>query len=77
MISGEAGELVQVVVTSLFAIAFAAWAKRLDKALDLLEKIQASMFKQAIRTERRLVRLESKNQIHHHDEDEGDGGDDA
>jgi len=75
MISGEAGEIVQVVVTSLFAIAFAAWAKRLDKALDLLEKIQASMFKQAIRTERRLVRLESKNQIHHHEVDEEEAED--
>ena len=75
MISGEAGEIVQVVVTSLFAVAFAAWAKRLDKALDLLEKIQASMFKQAIQTERRLVRLESKNQIHHHDQDDEEDDD--
>jgi len=52
------GETIATVMAALFALAFAAWAKRLDKALDLLERIQASMYEQAIRTERRLTILE-------------------
>lgn len=52
------GETIATVMAALFALAFAAWAKRLDKALDLLEKIQASMHRNAVRTERRLTTLE-------------------
>jgi hypothetical protein len=52
------GEIIATVMFALFAMAFGAWAKRLDKALDLLEKIQADMHTTAIRTERRLTRLE-------------------
>ena len=52
------GEAIATVMAALFALAFAAWAKRLDKALDLLEKIQLSMHQQALRTERRLTTLE-------------------
>jgi C4-dicarboxylate-specific signal transduction histidine kinase len=52
------GEVIAAIMAALFALAFAAWAKRLDKALDLLEKIQAAMNRQAIRIERRLTILE-------------------
>ena len=52
------GEVIATVLAALLAVAFAAWARRLDKALDLLEKIQGSMHRQSIRTERRLTRLE-------------------
>jgi hypothetical protein len=52
------GEVIATVLAALLAVAFAAWAKRLDKALDLLEKIQVQMHRQSIRTERRLTRLE-------------------
>ena len=53
------GEVAVTLVGILFSVAFAAWAKRLDKALDLLEKIQEQGHQQALITERRLVRLES------------------
>jgi C4-dicarboxylate-specific signal transduction histidine kinase len=59
------GEVIATVMAALFALAFAAWAKRLDKALDLLEKIQAEMHQNAIRVERRLARLEMKNNVLH------------
>jgi len=52
-------EIVVSLLLLAFAAAFGMWAKRLDKALDLLEKIQEQGHKQAILTERRLVRLES------------------
>lgn len=55
----SAGEVIATLMAALFALAFAAWARRLDKALDLLEKIQSEMHTQAIRTERRLSNLES------------------
>jgi hypothetical protein len=53
------GEIVASVMLALFAMAFALWAKRLDKALDLLEKIQTDMHSHALTTERRLTRLEA------------------
>lgn len=52
------GELISAILAGLFALAFAAWARRLDKALDLLERIQEQMHEAAIVTERRLTRLE-------------------
>lgn len=52
-------EVLMLLVTSLFAVAFAAWAKRLDKALDLLEKLQVEMHKSALHIERRVTRLEA------------------
>jgi AraC-like DNA-binding protein len=53
------GEITATIMAGLFALAFAAWAKRLDKALDLLERIQQDMHRTAMQTERRLVRLEA------------------
>lgn len=55
----EPGEIVATIMLALFAMAFALWAKRLDKALDLLEKIQADVHARALTTERRLTRLEA------------------
>lgn len=52
------GEIIGALMAGLFAIAFAAWARRLDKALDLLERIQKEMHDAAMVTERRLTRLE-------------------
>ena len=66
------GEIVIAIVAGLFAVAFGAWAHRLDKALDLLEKLQESMHRRAVLIERRLTRLESRNNIVHYDE-EGEG----
>lgn len=63
-------EILQTVVVGLFAVAFGLWARRLDKALDLLEKIQVQMWRRAIRTERRLTHLEVKNNIHPPTEDD-------
>jgi len=72
------GEMIATIMAALFALAFAAWAKRLDKALDLLEKIQVSMHQQAIRTERRLTILEQiARQCGNHVPDHEDGGKDA
>lgn len=53
------GEIVNAVMMALFAISFAAWAKRLDKALDMLERLQEDMHHRAIIIERRLTRLEA------------------
>lgn len=58
-------EIVVAVVVGLFAIAFGAWAHRLDRALDLLERLQESMHLRAILIERRLTRLETRNNIDH------------
>lgn len=46
------------IMAALFSLAFAAWARRLDKALDLLEKIQQSQHRNELSNERRLARLE-------------------
>lgn len=51
-------EILQTLVVSLFAIAFGLWAKRLDKVIDLLDRIQAALYKDNIKKERRLTRLE-------------------
>lgn len=59
------GEVIATIMAGLFALAFAAWARRLDKALDLLEKIQQEMHQNAIMVERRLARLEQKNNVVH------------
>jgi hypothetical protein len=59
-------------MAALFALAFAAWARRLDKALDLLEKIQEQMHIQAVRTERRITRLESTIGLNHREVDDDD-----
>ena len=61
------GEIILSIVAALFALAFGAWAHRLDKALDLLERLQETMHKRAVLIERRLTRLESKNSITHYD----------
>ena len=53
------GEIVLSILACLFAAAFGLWAKRLDKALDLLEKIQADTHHWAIATEHRLTTLET------------------
>lgn len=58
------GEIAATIMAGLFAVAFAAWAKRLDKALDLLEKIQEQMHKAAVVTESRLTRLEEGARNH-------------
>lgn len=70
------GEAIATVMAALFALSFAAWAKRLDKALDLLEKIQESMHKNALRTERRLTTLEQvARQCGNHVIDHAEDGD--
>ncbi|CAK0777663.1 hypothetical protein CCP3SC15_580007 [Gammaproteobacteria bacterium] len=53
------GEIVLSLLAGLFALAFGLWARRLDKALDLLEKIQKDTHDWAIATEHRLTTLES------------------
>ena len=53
------GEIVDAVMMALFAIAFALWAKRLDKALDVLERLQEEMHRRSLIIERRLTRLEA------------------
>jgi len=53
------GEIVMSCLAALFSIAFGLWARRLDKALDLLETIQIDMHEVAVRTEHRLTKLES------------------
>ena len=65
------GEIIMSVVVALFAVAFGAWAHRLDKALDLLERLQETMHRRAVLIERRLTRLESKNSITHYDSEDG------
>lgn len=74
----EFGQIVSVVMAGLFALAFAAWARRLDKALDLLEKIQEQMHKSALKIERRLSRLEVAAVRHgwHHPENIQEDDDD-
>jgi len=64
------GEVIVSIVAGLFALAFGAWAHRLDKALDLLERLQETMHVRAVLIERRLTRLESRNDITHYDSDE-------
>jgi len=63
------GEIVLAITAGLFALAFGAWAKRLDKALDLLERLQEEMHKRAVLIERRLTRLESHNKLDYTGED--------
>ena len=58
------GEVIAAIMAGLFALAFAAWARRLDKALDLLERIQEQMHHVAIATEKRLTRLEEGARHH-------------
>lgn len=58
------GEVIAAIMAGLFALAFAAWARRLDKALDLLEHIQEQMHHVAIATEKRLTRLEEGARHH-------------
>lgn len=53
------GDIVDAIMMALFAIAFGLWARRLDKALDMLERLQQDMHERAIVIERRLTRLES------------------
>lgn len=61
------GELALTVIGALFTIAFGLWARRLDKALDLLEKIQKDTHDWALRTEHRLTTLETKVGINNND----------
>lgn len=53
------GEIVLATISALFAVAFGLWARRLDKALDLLERIQSDMHDWARKTEHRLTKLET------------------
>lgn len=53
------GDIALAIIGVLFSIAFGLWAKRLDKALDLLERIQQDMHQWAKDTEHRLTRLEA------------------
>lgn len=64
------GEIVLAVTAGLFAIAFGAWAKRLDKALDLLERLQEEMHKRAVLIERRLTRLETQRDLNFEEDKE-------
>jgi hypothetical protein len=65
-----AGEIVLSAISVLFTIAFGLWAKRLDKALDLLEQIQKDTHDWAIRTEHRLTALETATGVrgNHYDQ---------
>ena len=54
------GEVALSIIGLLLTGAFGLWAKRLDRALDLLEKIQQDTHKWALVVEHRLTYAEAK-----------------
>lgn len=54
------GEIILSVLAGLFALAFGLWARRLDKALDVLEELQTAWFKHALAMEKRVTRVETQ-----------------
>lgn len=53
------GEIILACISGLLVLTFGLWARRLDKALDLLESIQSSIHSWMVATEHRLTKLES------------------
>lgn len=57
------GEIVGAVVLALFGLAFAMWARRIDKVLDLLADIRKELHTYMLDMERRVTTLEVVNHI--------------
>lgn len=70
------GEIALSLIGGFLALAFGLWARRLDKALDLLEKIQEEMHRWARETEHRITKLEAAARYCGASRYEDDGGDD-
>lgn len=67
------GEIVLAVFVGLFAVAFGLWARRLDKALDVLEELQTAWFKHALSMETRMTRVETHVGLYHFNKGEENG----
>lgn len=67
-------DVILTLVGAGFTLAFGLWARRLDKALDLLEKLQKEWYKHTLATERRLTRLEFHNGFYRDDYSDDEEG---
>lgn len=63
-------EIILSILAGVFALAFGLWAKRLDKALDVLESLQDAWFKHALAMEKRVTRVETHIGLYHFGEND-------